>query len=122
MKNLNRIGISFIVALMLTASLASASPVGGAKHDSDVLRPQQSVQYRNIYLRADEEWSLRAIAEGDDGDLDCYVYDDNDNLVGSDVDSTNTCVIDGTPKYTGRFTVRLVNHGTDPIAFKVEVR
>lgn len=120
MKNLNRIGISFIVALMLTASIASASPVGGLASANGLLRGSQRREFQ-IVLQGREDWSLRAIAEGD-GDLDCYIFDDNNMLVGSDDDTTNTCVIDGTPKYTGHFTVRIANNGTDPIAFKVEVR
>ena len=52
------------------------------------------------------------IVRGDgDTDLDLFVYDENGNLVASDTDSTDVCVVTWTPRWTGNFRVRVKNLG-----------
>lgn len=49
-----------------------------------------------------------------DTDLDLIVYDSNGNLIVQDVDYTDTCYVSWVPSWTGRYFVKIVNHG--PIA------
>ncbi len=46
-----------------------------------------------------------------DTDLDLYVYDENGNLIDSDTDTGDTCLCTFTPKWTGRFTIKVKNLG-----------
>lgn len=52
------------------------------------------------------------LVSGDgDTDLDLYVYDSNGNLISSDTDYSDDCYVRWVPKWTGRYTVRIVNRG-----------
>jgi hypothetical protein len=44
--------------------------------------------------------------------LDLYVYDENGNLICSDTDSTDIGYCGWTPRWTGGFTIKVVNRGT----------
>ncbi len=56
--------------------------------------------------------SVYIYVRGDgDTDLDLYVYDENGNLIDSDTDSGDTCLCSFTPKWTGRFTIKVKNLG-----------
>ena len=46
-----------------------------------------------------------------DTDLDLYVYDSNGNLIGSDADYSDDCVVRWVPAWTGEFTIKVVNRG-----------
>jgi hypothetical protein len=70
-----------------------------------------------------DEWALNLpageytsiVVDGDgDSDLDAYLFDESGNLVDSDEDFTDYCVLGVIPAWTGRFTLRIVNRG--PIA------
>ena len=53
------------------------------------------------------------IVSGDgDTDLDLYVYDSNGNLIEMDEDGSDQCVVSWTPRWTGRFTIKVVNRGS----------
>jgi hypothetical protein len=55
------------------------------------------------------------VVRGDgDTDLDLYVYDSNGNLVAKDDDYTDRCYVSWVPRWTGRFTVKIVNRGPIP--------
>lgn len=52
------------------------------------------------------------VVSGDgDTDLDLYIYDENGNLVASDTDYTDDCVCVWNPRWTGPFTIKIVNRG-----------
>lgn len=44
-------------------------------------------------------------------DLDLYVYDQNGNLICSDTDASDVVYCGWTPRWTGNFTIRVVNRG-----------
>jgi hypothetical protein len=98
-----------LVLSQLAAPLA-ASPLGGAKsavhqvlaHDTD---------HFNVTFRADEEATVM-ISGDNDTDLDFYIYDENGNLITSDTDSTDDCVLTFTPKWTGEFRIEVKNLGS----------
>lgn len=67
-----------------------------------------------------QSYSVRFVAgepavvgvEGDgDSDLDLYVYDANGNLIASDDDDTELCLVRWYPRWTGRYTIKVVNRG-----------
>ena len=54
----------------------------------------------------------RVVVSGDsDTDLDLYIYDENGNLITSDVDYTDQCVCTFQPRWTGPFVIKIVNRG-----------
>jgi hypothetical protein len=56
--------------------------------------------------------AARVIVSGDgDTDLDLYIYDQFGNLITKDDDSSDDCVVGWTPRWTGKFTIRIVNQG-----------
>jgi hypothetical protein len=70
-----------------------------------------------------DQWTLNLpageythiVVDGDgDSDLDAYLLDESGNLVDSDEDFTDYCILGVVPAWTGTFTLRIVNRG--PIA------
>ncbi|MBR0117085.1 MAG: pre-peptidase C-terminal domain-containing protein [Prevotella sp.] len=52
------------------------------------------------------------IVSGDgDTDLDLYIYDENGNLIDSDTDDTDDCVCSFTPRWTGKYYIKIKNRG-----------
>lgn len=51
------------------------------------------------------------IGDGD-SDLDVAVYDENGNLIGADVDGTDRCLVEWTPRWTGKFKIHVRNMGS----------
>lgn len=82
---------------------------GGAKWASKCLGSQSLTEYEVDFVGGAP---AEVTVDGDgDTDLDLYVYDEYGNLIDSDTDSTDYCIASWTPKWTGSFTVRIVNHG-----------
>jgi hypothetical protein len=52
-----------------------------------------------------------AVLGDGDTDLDLYIYDQNGNLIVSDTDYTDQCLVQFVPRWTGTFRVRVVNNG-----------
>ncbi|MFO1032394.1 MAG: hypothetical protein U1F60_15035 [Planctomycetota bacterium] len=93
------------------ASSLDAAPgrVGGPGEITTRVEAHDTDQYE---IRFHGEELAQIIVRGDgDTDLDLYVYDENDNLIASDTDSTDVCVVRWTPRWTGNFRVRVKNLG-----------
>lgn len=52
-------------------------------------------------------------------DLDLYVYDANGNLIGSDTDYSDECLVRWVPSWTGTFIIKVVNRGIYNNAFVI---
>jgi hypothetical protein len=63
-----------------------------------------------FFFRGEERWAIAVSGDGDT-DLDCYLYDAGGNLVASDDDASDECRLGGVPRWTGTFTLRIVNRG-----------
>lgn len=64
----------------------------------------------NIRFFGGEEAIVVVSGDGDT-DLDLEIYDSNGNLVASDMDYTDDCVCVWTPRWTGNFTIKIINRG-----------
>ena len=54
----------------------------------------------------------RVVVDGDgDTDLDCWIYDENNNLIDSDTDYTDYCILEFSPNWTGVFHLKVSNLG-----------
>lgn len=87
----------------------SRGRVGGAATHSDCVRANSTDTY-TIRFIAGEEAEVAVIGDGDT-DLDLYIYDSNGNLIEKDDDYTDRCYCSWTPKWTGSFSIKIMNRG-----------
>ena len=59
------------------------------------------------------------LATEDISDLDLYVYDEYDNLIGYDNDATSQCVVSFTPRWDGYFYIVVENTGLLPNPYMI---
>ena len=96
-------------ALLFMGAVAFAGAVGGPKSNTDRVQANDTDRYE-VEFRGGEQ--ARVVVDGDgDTDLDLYIYDQNGNLITKDDDNTDYCICTWTPKWTGKFTIRIVNRG-----------
>ncbi len=82
----------------------------GAQHlYSHIAAVSRGGSYSTTYvLEARETFVICAVGDGDRvQDVDVTVEDENGNVVGKDDDESNLGVVKVTPKWTGRFTIRV---------------
>jgi hypothetical protein len=90
----------------------SRDAVGGPKWTVEVVEPLQADVYK-ITFRGGE--AARAAVSGDgDTRLDLYVYDENGNLVTSQVGPGDDCLASWVPRWSGVFVLKVVNRGLLP--------
>lgn len=96
------------------AELASAGSTRGAVDGPK--RHKDKVAGKDYNLYEVKFWSnelAEVYISGDgDTDLDLYVYDSNGNLIDSDTDYTDECVVRWVPAWTGTFTIKVANRGS----------
>lgn len=82
---------------------------GGATTHRDRVLKRTADNY-NLRFRGGERARVAVIGDGDT-DLDLVVEDENGNVVAQDMDLTDNCVVEWTPRWTGTFHVRVINNG-----------
>lgn len=99
------------LAVSLFAPLVQADHVGGRRLEiGEVVGAYSSVRYSTNFYGGQ---AAEVIIWGDgDTDLDLFIYDGNGNLIASDTDSLDFCVCSWTPRWTGEFTVVVMNLGS----------
>ena len=83
--------------------------VGGPKATKEIVLGKDVDSYK-IKFWAKELAEVCVSGDGDT-DLDLYVYDENGNLIESDTDYTDECVVRWVPAWTGTFIIKIVNRG-----------
>jgi len=109
LRNKLVVAIMIAVAGLTSVGSAYAGPVGGPKISNDSVLARASDSY-DVSLNAGSNTRITVRGDGDT-DLDLFVYDENGNLVGSDTDSTDFCIVDVNPKWTGQFRIVIRNLG-----------
>ena len=103
---------SILVAVsmvLISTSSAEANPVGGNVTSTFVIRPSQ-IKYLNITLRGGELTRVRVAGDGS-GDIDCIVVSPRGNVVASDKDSLDNCLLMIEPVSTEEYRVIVQNNG-----------
>lgn len=87
--------------------------VRGATGGSRYAKSHVNANSTDVYkIRFNAGELAMVVVSGDgDTDLDLYVYDENNNLITKDIDYTDDCVVTFTPRWTGMFTIKIVNRG-----------
>lgn len=87
----------------------SRGRVGGASKTVESVKANATDRYK-IKFYGDQVAEIFVSGDGDT-DLDLYIYDENGNLIDKDDDYTDDCYCRWSPKWTGLFTVKIVNRG-----------
>jgi hypothetical protein len=111
-ENANRARVYLATLLMIAGLILVASVTGSAQNlhlHTDVVRGYGTDVYHMAFVG--REWEVLAVSGDGSTDIDLYVYDENDILVAKDDDSSDECRVRFIPRWTGNFTVLVVNRG-----------
>ncbi|MBX3225717.1 MAG: hypothetical protein KIT84_30930 [Labilithrix sp.] len=98
-----------VAAALAVPSMALAGNTAGPSIRTTTVGAHQTDVYA-VTLRGGEAVSVLVKGDGDT-DLDCFLRDENGNVVARDVDSTDTCLLTMTPRWTGAFRIEVRNNG-----------
>lgn len=102
--------LSMALAGFLTLAACSsveAGAWGGPKFDNFTVPARSTITYNQGFYAGE----LAIVTLMGDGytDLDLYVYDENGNLIACGTDSIDGVAVSWTPRWSGRFTIKVVN-------------
>lgn len=97
------------VLLALAATQAQAGLCGGGLCVNKSVDANSTVRLVEYFIAGEE---AKVTIDGDgDTDLDVYVYDEFGNLMDSDTDDLDYCIVRFIPRWTGKFVIKVVNLG-----------
>lgn len=102
-------GFAVLAAALCLSSVAVAGNTSGPATRFGNVAPRGSDNY-SVTLRGGEEATILVKGDGQ-SDIDCYLEDENENVVARDIDKTDSCLLTMTPKWTGTFRVEVRNMG-----------
>jgi hypothetical protein len=112
--------IALVLALAATG-IVSSVPASAAVLDREV-EVIGGFETQEFTLVLEAGRSYRIVVDGDgDSDLDAYLYDENGHLISKDDDLTDLSILRVTPRWTGPFTVRVVNRGRASNLFTISL-
>ncbi|MEQ9454003.1 MAG: hypothetical protein RLN76_05340 [Phycisphaeraceae bacterium] len=91
-------------------SAVTMGAVGGPKYNIERAPARTAVNY-DINFEAGKLARIAVIGDSDT-DLDLIVLDQNGNRITADVDDSDFCIVQWTPRWTGDFRIVVVNHGS----------
>ena len=83
--------------------------IGGGQTFVRDINADSHINWR-VTARGGEIWRVGAMGDGDT-DVDIQVIDENGNVVCQDTGTSSTALCTLTPRWTGQFTVRIINWG-----------
>jgi hypothetical protein len=107
-----------MACLVASGSAAYAGRTRGPGIDHGVAEAYSTVQYHDRF--AGGRWATITVDGDGDTDLDLFVYDENGNLVASDTDRLDYCVVSFVPRRTGTFRIVVENLGSVYNRFTIE--
>lgn len=109
-------GRKFLVALGLCA-LAATSATEALAYVDEVGPLHTDVYYHTFYRGGP---SSIVVSGAGITDLDCRVYDENGNLIDSDTDGTDDCILTWRPRWTGEYRIEIENLGLRSNVYAME--
>ena len=104
--------LAYIGKVEKTIGKSKRGAICGPFVKTSLILPFATDQY---YVKFAGGRKANVILEGTDiSDLDLYVYDENENLIDYDNDSTSDCAVSFTPRWDGFFIIYVVNNGILP--------
>jgi hypothetical protein len=100
-----------VIAAMQSTAGQSKGSTRGAGSESRRIGAQSTQNFWIQDLRGGEYARIDVRGDGDT-DLDCWLYDENGNLIDSDTDYTDWCILEAQPQWTGPFRIQVTNLGT----------
>lgn len=103
------------IVMVAVLALGSVSLASGDSFDGWTIHRDRVLAGRTdrytVYFRAGEV--ARVVVTGDHTtDLDLEIRDEYGNVIVRDFDYTDNCVVRWVPKWTGPFTIRVINRGS----------
>ena len=98
------------LALVLVTGTVFAGRVPGQPMSMYDIVDARDSRYHIIAFNKDELASVLVDGDGS-SDLDCFVYDDRKNIVATDIDNTDVCLLLWVPDRTSRFIIEIRNLG-----------
>ena len=107
---MKKIALIALVAIgTLIPALSFAGATNGAGRKNETVNANDTDTY--VITFNGGEPAMVVVSGDGDTDLDLYVYDENGNLVASDTDYTDDCIVSWSPRWTGKFVIRVRNRG-----------
>lgn len=108
-----------LLALSMVSTDATASDVRGTRTAHGALAVGERVTVNNLVF---EKGALTTIRVNGETDIDCYLYNADDELVGFDTDDASSCLIKIIPAATREFTVSIKNNGSKTTTYDFEAK
>jgi hypothetical protein len=110
-----------ILVAAFAACLASVPAFAGAVSGPNFTSTQVLANSTDVFhvSFAGGQQATVAISGDGDTDLDLYVYDENGNLVASDLSTSDTAAVSWTPSWTGDFRIEVKNRGSVYNAYSI---
>ena len=96
--------------LLGSAMLAKASAVGGPQSNLDTCVLAYGTDVYHVTFYGGELAEVAVRGDGDT-DLDLFIFDEFGNLIASDIDSGDLCLVQWYPGWTGTFRIEVRNLG-----------
>jgi len=111
-------GLSLLAVLALPHAARADRPEGPGTSVTRVYS-HQSDRYQVTFIGG----RIATIVVSGDGssDLDLFVRDEYGNLVGSDTDPDDDCIVQFRPRWTGRYTIEVRNLGSVSNRYAISV-
>ena len=119
MKTIANVAMAVICSMLMCGTVFASNgvePVATTEVTYDYLVDQtetvkaKTTDVYDVTLRRGETFYIYVSGDGDT-DLDLYIYDENGNLIDSDLEIRDSCLCSVTPKWTGKFKVKIKNLG-----------
>jgi hypothetical protein len=109
------------LVVAFAACLASFPAFAGAANGPNFTSTQVLANSTDVFHVTFSGGSQATVAISGDGDtdLDLYVYDENGNLVASDLSTSDTAAVSWTPAWTGDFRIEVKNRGSVYNAYSI---
>lgn len=117
-KDKQNSALADIIGKQAKASGKTKGRVSGAARHIDVVKKGTKDSYMLRFKGG--EMAIAAASSMNDEDIDMHVYDENGNLVASDIENDGVPVCIWNPRWTGEFKIRITNRASHDVTYILE--